>query len=176
MIAEPIRAFRMPRYTELPDVGLYLEQTTKYINSFLAPLGCMEITSSMVSNYVKKDLIPNPVKKQYYAEHIAYLFFVVIAKNLMSMENIAILIDMQRNSYSLPVSYNYLCDEMENMIAYTFGLQESPVTIGTSETDEKGLLRSLAFSAANVVHLNACFNYASGDRADAESSKGKKKK
>ena len=58
-----IKTFRMPRYHELPNVGLYLEQTAKYINSFLAPLGCMEITTSMISNYVKKKLIDGPVKK-----------------------------------------------------------------------------------------------------------------
>ena len=27
-----IRSFRLPRYEEIPNVGLYLEQTTKYIS------------------------------------------------------------------------------------------------------------------------------------------------
>ena len=49
-----IRAFHLPRYQDLPDMGLYLEQTTQYLNHFLAPLGCMEVTSSMISNYVKR--------------------------------------------------------------------------------------------------------------------------
>lgn len=62
MIAQ-ISEFRMPRYREIPDVGLYLDQTVKYMNRYLAPLGCMEITTSMVSNYVKKGYISNPVRK-----------------------------------------------------------------------------------------------------------------
>ena len=33
-----IEAFRLPRSREIPDVGLYLEQAVKYVNSFLAPL------------------------------------------------------------------------------------------------------------------------------------------
>ena len=49
-MAASIELFRMPRYREIPDVGLYLDQTVKYINRFLAPLGCEEITPSMVSN------------------------------------------------------------------------------------------------------------------------------
>ena len=61
-MAESIRGFRLPRYDAIPTRGLYLEQTIKYINSYLAPLGCMELTGSMVSNYVKKGLIPAPVK------------------------------------------------------------------------------------------------------------------
>ena len=74
-----IQGFHMPRYQDIPNMGLYLEQTTKYLNHFLAPLGCMEVTSSMVSNYVKKGLIPSPVKKQYGADQIAYLFFIAVA-------------------------------------------------------------------------------------------------
>jgi len=111
-LAEPIRSFRMPRYGEIPAVGLYLEQTTKYINSHLAPLGCMEITASMISNYVKKGLIPNPVKKQYGADHIARLFFIAIVKNLVAMENIALLFEIQNASYPLPVAYDYFCGEL----------------------------------------------------------------
>ena len=30
-IAESFKDFRLPRYQEIPTVGLYLEQTTKYI-------------------------------------------------------------------------------------------------------------------------------------------------
>ena len=37
--APPIEAFRLPRYRELTNVGLYLEQTVRLLNSYLAPLG-----------------------------------------------------------------------------------------------------------------------------------------
>ena len=68
---EDINGFRLPRYTQIPDVGLYLEQVVRYVNAQLAPLGEPELTSSMVSNYVKQGLIPSPVKKSYTAEHLA---------------------------------------------------------------------------------------------------------
>ena len=153
-MAEPIRGFRLPRYAEIPTVGLYLEQTIKYINSFLAPLGCLELTGSMVSNYVKKGLIPAPVKKQYFPEQICYLFFVAVAKNLTSMENIDLLISVQRSSYTLPVAYDYMCRELENMLYYFFGLKDAPEDVGETESDEKNLLRGLIMSAANVIYLN----------------------
>ena len=50
------RDYRMPRYKEIPNVGLYLEQTVKYINECLAPIE-ISITPSMLSNYVKKGYI-----------------------------------------------------------------------------------------------------------------------
>ena len=153
-MAESVRGFRLPRYAEIPTVGLYLEQTIKYINGFLAPLGCLELTGSMVSNYVKKGLIPAPVKKQYFAEQICYLFFVALAKNLTSMENIDLLISVQRGTYTLPVAYDYMCRELENLIFYFFGLKERPEELGETESDEKNLLRGLIMSAANVIYLN----------------------
>ena len=158
-MAGSIRGFRLPRYAEIPTVGLYLEQTIKYINTFLAPLGCLELTGSMVSNYVKKGLIPAPVKKQYYPEQISYLFFVALAKNLTSMENIDLLISVQRGTYTLPVAYDYMCGELENMLFYFFGLKDRPEEVGETDSDEKNLLRGLIMSAANVIYLNNYIEY-----------------
>ena len=165
-MAESIRGFRLPRYDEIPTMGLYLEQTIKYINSYLAPLGCMELTGSMVSNYVKKGLIPAPVKKQYFPEQIAYLFFVAMAKNLMSMENIDLLISIQRSSYTLPVAYDYMARELENMIFYHFGLRDTVDEVGITDSDEKNLLRGLIMSAANVIYLHNYFEQVRKSRAE----------
>ncbi|MBO7208453.1 MAG: DUF1836 domain-containing protein, partial [Clostridia bacterium] len=85
-ISEPIKNFRLPKFEEIPDVGLYLEQTTKYISQIYAPVQEITLTSSMISNYVKKGLIPNPIKKQYNREQIAYLIFIASAKLVLSMD------------------------------------------------------------------------------------------
>ena len=151
-----IQGFHLPRYQDLPNMGLYLEQTTKYINHFLAPLGCIEITSSMISNYVKKGLIPSPVKKQYYADQIAYLFFISIAKQVLSMENIIALSERQRKTYSIPVAYDYFCLELENMLYYIFGLTDSVKEVGVTNTHEKTMLRSLIVAAAQIIYLDRC--------------------
>ena len=157
LMAEPILEFRMPRYGELPNMGLYLEQVVKYLNATLAPLGCLEITPSMVSNYVKKNVLAKPVKKQYYAEHIAYLFFIVLAKNLASLEDISLLITIQQKSHTLPVAYDYMCGEFENALFFVFGIKETLGEVGVTHSDEKALLKNLLFSAAHVIHMNACF-------------------
>lgn len=156
-IAESVCGFRLPRFNEIPNVGLYLEQTTKYINGYLMPLGCMEITSSMISNYVKKGLVPNPTKKQYFAEHIAYLFFITIAKTIISLENVNLMLEMQKQSYTVPIAYDYMCDELENMILYIFGFKNKMDKCGETESNEKTVLYSLVFSVAHMVHLHARF-------------------
>lgn len=157
-MAESIKDFRMPRYHELPNEGLYLEQTTQYINSILAPLGCMGLTSSMISNYVKKGFIASPVKKLYYAEQIAYLFYIAIAKNVLSMEHIVQLREMQQKSYPKEIAYDYLCDELENVLFYVFGLKDTIENIGHTISDEKVLFREVIIAASNSIHLTSCFN------------------
>lgn len=152
-----IKTFRMPRYQELPNVGLYLEQTAKYINGFLAPLGCMEITTSMISNYVKKKLIDGPVKKQYYADQIAYLFFIAIAKNVLSMEHIQNLFERQKASYTSQIAYDYFCSELENHIFYLFGLKDTVDEIGTTSSTAKMMLQSVLISTSHIIYLNSFF-------------------
>ena len=151
-----IQGFHLPRYQDLPNMGLYLEQTTKYINHFLAPLGCIEITSSMISNYVKKGLIPSPVKKQYYADQLAYLFFISIAKQVLSMENIIALIERQKKTYTIPVAYDYFCMELENMLYFIFGLTDTVEEVGVTQTHERNMLRSLIVAAAQIIYLDRC--------------------
>ena len=48
-IGQSIADFRLPRYNEIPNVGLYLEQATKYVCEYLAPLGEFSLTPSMIS-------------------------------------------------------------------------------------------------------------------------------
>ena len=153
-----IEEFRMPRYHDLPNVGLYLDQTVKYINGYLAPLGCMEITTSMVSNYVKKGYISSPVRKQYSAEQIAYLFGIAVLKNVISMDNIARMFQMQRSAYSAQVAYDYFCEELENVLRYTFGLKEEVDEVGVTNTVTKDMLRSVIIAVSHVTYLNSRFD------------------
>lgn len=153
-----VEGFRLPRYKEIPNVGFYLEQVVKYINGYLNQLGYPEITNSMVSNYVKQGLIHKPVGKLYYTDQIAHLFFVSIAKNILSMDNIQKLFTMQQKVYSDEVAYDYFCCELENMLCFIFGLKDSVDTIGTTESPEKGMLRSLIIAVAHMVYLRFGFD------------------
>ena len=147
----------MPRYNEIPNVGLYLEQVAKYINGYMGTLGCMELTPSMISNYVKKGIIDNPVKKLYYAEQIAYLFFVAVSKSVLSIENINVIIKMQKEVYDSQKAYDYFCDEFEHRLAAVFAM-EYAAPIGAEENKKvKSMLQSVLFAAAHMIYLNDQF-------------------
>ena len=151
--------FRLPRYAELPNMGLYLEQVVRYINGFLLGVGCAEITLSMVSNYVKKGIVSPPQKKQYYADQIAELIFIAIAKNAISLENVVELFEMRRRGFTMPMAYDYFCAEFENMLAFVFGLKQKPEeNLGVTKTEEKEILRNVIISVSNSMYLNALFS------------------
>lgn len=156
-LAEGVRTFRLPRYAQLPDVGLYLEQTTKYINHCLEQLGCIEITNSMIRNYVKMGLVNNPTQKQYYADQIAHLICITILKHVMPLENIQELFSRQREIYTDEVAYNYFCMELENILYFRFGVKDSVEDVGVTTSTVKEMLRSAIVAVSYIIHLNACF-------------------
>ena len=150
--------FSLPRYEQLPAVVLYLDQTVHYVNSYFRAFPGMELTSSMVSNYVKKGLLSRPVKKKYTRDQLAYLIYIAVAKTVLSMENIQLMFQLQKRSYSASVAYNYFCDELENELMAVFGLREEQLSIGSDSSDEKFLLRSTIIPAAHKIYLDCCFS------------------
>ena len=75
----------IPRWNELPNVDLYLDQVVTFINSSLeAFLPCnggndekkenQILTKTMINNYVKNHLIDAPVKKKYSKIQCAKIF------------------------------------------------------------------------------------------------------
>lgn len=157
-LAQEMSAFCLPRYTQLPDMGLYLEQTVQYINQCLKPLGCMDVTGSMVRNYVKMDLIENPVKKRYYANQIAHIICVTMLKHVMELEHIGRFFAMQRKVYTDQVAYDYFCTELENVLFHRFGLKDSIEDVGVTQSLEKEMLRSAITAVSHIIYINACLN------------------
>lgn len=154
--ADSIRNFRLPRYHEIPNVGLYLEQTVHYIASFLDPALPGALTGSMISNYVKRGLIGSPVKKQYCREQIAYLFFIAVAKNVLSLDALQGFIRLQKQSYTVEKAYNYFAAEFENLLKFSFECKDSIDVVGEDTTDEKRLLFSCIAAASQMIYLEKC--------------------
>lgn len=157
-LVEAIKDFHLPKYNEIPNVGLYLEQTSKYITDALSPLFPNAITGSMISNYVKKGLVSNPVKKQYDREQIAYLIFIAVVKNVISMDDIKLCIDIQKKSYKSVVAYTYFAEELETLISYVFGQTTLSEERGLELDSEKRMLRNIIITVAHKIYLEKYFN------------------
>ena len=156
-LTDAMRDFHLPRYHQLPDNGLYLEQTTKYINGCLKQLGCMEITSSMIRNYVKQGLVDNPVQKLYYADQIAHLICITLLKKATPLEYISRMFFRQEGIYTNQIAYDYFCMELENILYYRFGLKDTVEDIGVTSSIEKEMLRSAITAVCHMIYFNACY-------------------
>lgn len=157
-LIKDINDFHLPKYNEIPNVGLYLEQTSKYISEALAPLFPNAITGSMISNYVKKGLVGNPVKKQYDREQIAHLIFIAVVKNVLSMDDIMVAINIQKNLYETVKAYNYFAEEFETIISYVFTAKPIPNENAVDLTDAKRMLRNIIITVSHKIYLEKYFN------------------
>ena len=157
-LLKAMRDFRLPHYEQLPDMGLYLEQTAKYINQTLEKLECIEVTGSMIRNYVKMGLVNNPNKKLYYRDQIAHLISITILKSVLPLEDIKQFFAFQRKVYSDQVAYDYFCMEMENILHARFGVTDSLKDIGVTATLEKEMLRSAITAVSHFIYIKACLS------------------
>lgn len=162
-IAQSLQDFRLPRYQEIPDVGLYLEQAAKYIGGCVSPLGDMALTSSMISNYVKKGLIASPMKKQYGRDQIAYLIFIAICKSVLSLDALDAFLQIQRQTYPLQKAYDYFVREFESLLMFTFELTDTADMFPETSSDGKRLLYTCIIAAVQKVYLEKYLEALTGE-------------
>lgn len=84
---DSIQNLHLPRYEELPEIELYMDQVVVLMQKYLEPLlghgADKTITPSMINNYVKQGAVPAPNKKRYSREHIAQLLIICIFKQIL---------------------------------------------------------------------------------------------
>ena len=77
---------------EIPNIALYMDQVTTFMDEQLAASKRYEsdkiLTKTMINNYAKNNLLPSPVKKKYSKEHIYILTFIYYFKNILSISDI----------------------------------------------------------------------------------------
>lgn len=94
--AEELSQFSLPSYDALPEIDLYMDQLTGYLNKLLSRTCRSEdgvpLTPNRVNNYVKDGRIKRPVQKKYDRDRIAMLYMLCCTKqNLMLPEASALL-------------------------------------------------------------------------------------
>ncbi len=118
--AESVSNFRLPRWEQIPTLGLYMDQVVTVIEDMLMPLiginGEAIITPSMINNYVKLGMVKKPDKKKYSREHIASLIVFTILKQAASIGDIRLGIDTVLTTNEKDVCYDSFCDYVERSV------------------------------------------------------------
>ncbi len=108
--------YRIPRWNELPEIELYMDQVIALMEKYLGVFydeGNKTITPSMINNYVKLGLIPAPVKKKYSKIHLAYILIICILKQVIPINAITRMIDHQMSKHTIEEAYDRFCEEQE---------------------------------------------------------------
>ncbi len=147
--------FDLPKYTEIPNVGLFLEQVSKYINEILSPLGEAELTGSMISNYVKKGIVDNPVRKQYSRDQIAYLIYIAMAKTVLSLDDICTLLKLQKEKCDTRKAYEYFREEFPSVLKAV--MENREISAGAAGSELKRLSKNISITIAHKIYLDMSF-------------------
>ena len=153
---EELLAFRLPRYSQLPELGLYLDQTLSYVAGVIHPLYGQPyaITGAMVSNYIKTGALEPSIRKKYGREHLARLVVISLLKEVFTVPEICALFQVQTETYPLEISYDYFCTEFENALRETFSPTGNPLPmVATAETDQTVLVRAMVLATVNRLFV-----------------------
>lgn len=168
--------FHIPRWNELPNIDLYLDQVVTLINSSLSSFIFANetidkddnqiLTKTMINNYVKNNLIESPIKKKYSKGQLAKLLIICILKQVYSMNEIKNLIFIALNNSSIDVAYDSFCNKFEETLSCIY-FKKTIVDSSFVNTDNKTptvseikedienkfLLKSVIFSCSYKIYV-----------------------
>ena len=115
-VQSQFQGLKLPRWAELPDLELYMDQVLSLTERFLGDYPGFDgrgLTASMVNNYVKLGVMPKPVKKRYTREHLAYLIMICVLKASLPMGAIRALMARETAGCGPGDVYDRFCDAFE---------------------------------------------------------------
>lgn len=89
---------------EIPNIALYMDQVTTFMDDHLKDSARYKdkdkiLTKTMINNYAKNDLLPPPEKKKYSREHILILTLIYYFKNILSINDIQMMLKPLTEKY-----------------------------------------------------------------------------
>lgn len=145
--------FNMPRWDDLPEIDLYMDQVISVTDKLLSSLSVEDtpiLTPSMINNYVKNRIIPPPVKKKYSREHLAKLIIICIMKPIMEISAIADIMTRNQALYGTAQMLDKFSSMFEKNIASR--ARSSELAMESTEKTEEMLC---AIAIENAVKAGA---------------------
>lgn len=142
---------RLPRWDELPDIELYMDQVITLMGKYfgwLSPQDESVLTSSMINNYVKIGIIPAPIKKKYSRTHLFRLIIICVMKRVLPINDIAALIETLLETRTEDEVLDIFTSRYEEECFNTMSLLESSLEQNAEEESKAALSLSVVQAAA----------------------------
>ncbi len=114
---------------EIPNIALYMDQVTTFMDEHLKDTARYKdkdkiLTKTMINNYAKNDLLPPPEKKKYSKEHILILILIYYFKNILSINDIQMMLGPLTEKYFGKESGSTIKDIYDEVINMAQGQRE----------------------------------------------------
>ena len=125
------------RPEEIPNIALYMDQVTTFMDAHLESSKRYEedkiLTKTMINNYTKNHLLPPSDKKKYSTEHILLLIFIYYFKGFLSINDIQTLLQ--------PLSDRYFSSEegmsLTDIYNEAFSMEKEQIEVLKKDVKEK---------------------------------------
>ncbi|MBR4881220.1 MAG: DUF1836 domain-containing protein [Clostridia bacterium] len=181
LIPEEIKAYRCPRWEELPDLELYMDQVMsvldKNLKVFIGDDSTKSVTPTMINNYVKHKLVRPPKNKRYDRGQIANLYIITLLKQIMSLGEIKDVVECVTQKYSPKDAYNRFCEIFESCLMSVF-FDEKIRAVKTEQPEADAVIKSICLAYANMLYASFLISSQlpeNGEQPVKEKSKKEKK-
>lgn len=149
--------YRLPRWEDIPDMGLYMEQVIKLLKQYLdyLPPELKEenfITAATINNYVRKKIMPEPINRKYYRKHIAYLIIICSLKQSLSIPVLQKMIPVDLTEEELKETYTAYVNRQKLGVSY-FAKQVRLAAAGVLDHEYESELAT--DSTEDLIYLSA---------------------
>lgn len=134
---------------QIPSIDLYMDQVTSLMEERLKKVKRYDddkvLTKTMINNYAKAKILPAPDKKKYSKEHMFILLFIYYYKSVLSLSDIATILDPLINRYFK----NSDGLNVEDIYKEAFNMEYSQMNVLKNDIKEKFKLAKQTFSEDN---------------------------
>ncbi len=151
--ARELKTFETAKIDQLPDLDLYMDQVITLLTKELALFEVGEeklLTSNMINNYVKGELLPRPERKKYNREHLLYLLMICRLKSVLSLPQISDIMQALAQEKSMEEVYTGFRDAEQQL---TVMVSEKVLELEDAADHDK---RTAAMELAILANLCRC--------------------
>lgn len=99
-ISDLAEQISFPPYEDFPDLELYMDQVIDILSRSRTSFRNEKLSSAMVNNYIKADILPRANGKKYSREHITQLAVIIRLKQILSVNDTGALIKACKDNKS----------------------------------------------------------------------------
>lgn len=166
---EKLNGFSLPRYAELPEIELYMDQVISVAEKYLSALAVGErslITPSMINNYVKNGVIPPPHRKRYTREHLAAIIIICALKSTVEIQDIALVVNNSTNARGMEKTFDTFAEQYE---AHMAAIVEKSRATAQSDSDHapyKVIVENAILSSTARIAVEYAMNSIDAPKAE----------